>query len=168
MFPDEPGRAHHGSTPQPVTSRTGYLLHSTWGTRTRSGPLGYVSLMGCAFTSPCPLGRGGDNGSHETCPCLMVSFTRLGRRSRRRFRSSCGRSPSLPPPSSTLSSLPLHKETVSSACLTSLTSRGEPHPHPRPHKRHGCHALPSGLPRDSRRTSWKGKESFPSSSSMFF
>ena len=81
--PGVPGRAHHSSTPQPVTSRTGYLLHSTWGTRTRSGPLGYVSLMGCAFTSPCPLGRGGDNGSHETCPCLMVSFTRLRRCSRR-------------------------------------------------------------------------------------
>jgi len=31
--------------------------------------------------------------------------------------------------------------------------RGEPHPHPCSHKGHGCHVLPSGLPRASRRTS---------------
>ena len=75
----------------------------------------------CLPSSSCPLGRRGDNGSHEPCPCLMVSFTRLRRRSRGRFRSSCGRSPSLPPPSSPASSLPLHKETMSSVCLTSPT-----------------------------------------------
>ena len=38
--------------------------------------------------------------------------------------------------------------------------RGEPHPHPSPHRGHGCHVLPSGLPRASRRTSWRGRRVF--------
>lgn len=59
-----------------------------------------------------------------------------------RFRSSCGRSPSLPPPSSTLTSLPLHKETVKSPCLTSPT-QGENPIHIHAHTGgHGCHVLP--------------------------
>lgn len=106
----EPGRAPitvpHHSPPRPHS-----VLLSHLGWDTRSGSLGYVPLMGCASpSSSCPLGQRGDNGSYETCPCLMVSFTRslpsrthpLRRRSRGRFRSSCERSPSLPPPSSTL------------------------------------------------------------------
>lgn len=148
VFPAFLAVPHHGSTPQPVTSRSVPPLQ-----------VGHPHLLMPAqamfppwVVPPLQLTPARD-GEMVMIPMSLahVSWSRspaplknssVRRRSLRRFRSSCGRSPSLLPPSSTLNSLPLHKETMSSACLTSPTRGEKPHPHPCSHRGHGCPCSP--------------------------